>query len=71
MNKGYRTIPAKFIAGGPVLGRTRAFTKTPDEFTGGRMPTKMSAPVPQDYGNKGAPAKRTGDKSETPVKPRR
>lgn len=70
-NKGYKSSRPKFAAGGPVLGRTRDFLKTPDEFTGGRLPPKQSAPVKQDYGSKGAPAKRSGDKSEPPVKPRK
>ena len=70
-NKGYQGSPVRMANGGPVLGRTRSFMKTPDEFTGGRMPTKQTAPAKQDYGSKGAEAKRTGDKSLSAVKPRK
>jgi len=70
-NKGYQASPVRMANGGPVLGRTRSFMKTPDEFTGGRMPTKQTAAVQQDYGSKGASAKRTGDKSLPTVKPRK
>lgn len=70
MNKGYQGKTVGMAAGGPVLGRTRDFMKIPDEFTGGRMPTKQTAPAQQDYGDKGAQAKRTGDKSLSAVKPR-
>jgi hypothetical protein len=71
MNKGYQGSSVAMAAGGPVLGRTRDFMKTPDEFTGGRLPPKQTAPVQQDYGSKGAEAKRTGDKSLSAVKPRK
>jgi hypothetical protein len=70
-NKGYQGSPVRMANGGPVLGRTRSFVKTPDEFTGGRMPPKPTATVQQDYGSKGAGAKRTGDKSLSAVKPRK
>ena len=73
MAKGERPRTAAYAAGGPVLGRSRDFFKPDgqaDEFTGGRMPQKMSAPVKQDYEGKGAPAKRTGDKSLPTVRPR-
>ncbi|SRR6266576_1258206 len=69
LNKGYQGAPIGMAAGGPVLGRSLSFAK--DEFTGGRLPPKQSVPVEQAYGNKGAPAKRTGDKSEPAVKPRK
>lgn len=48
--------------GGPTLGRVRDFVKTQDQMLG--------PPNKQDYASKGAPAKRTGDKSCPPVKPR-
>lgn len=70
MNKGYQGKSVAMAAGGPVLGRTRDFMKIPDEFTGGRLPPKQTAAVQQDYGSKGAQAKRTGDKSLPAVKPR-
>ncbi len=69
MNKGYQGRSVAMAAGGPVLGRTLSFAK--DEFTGDRTPPKQSVPVQQEYGGKGAPAKRTGDKSEPAVKPRK
>jgi hypothetical protein len=76
-NKGYQSANLKLAAGGPVLPRSTDWAKvTPDlpdradEFTGGRKPVKMSAPAPQEYGRKGAPAVRTGDKSLPAVKPR-
>src|SRR5436190_8491427 len=49
-NKGFQSAPVAMAAGGPVLGRTKSFMKIPDEFTGGRLPTKQTAPAPQDYG---------------------
>lgn len=67
-NKGFSSAPVAMAAGGPVLSRNISFAK--DEFTGGRMPTKQSAPAKQDYGSKGGVAKRTGDKSLPAVKPR-
>ena len=70
-NKGYSGSPVAMANGGPVLSRSRSFAKTPDEFTGGRMPTKQTAAVKQDYGSKGGSAKRTGDKSLPTVKPRK
>jgi hypothetical protein len=70
-NKGYQGGAMAYANGGPVLGRTRDFMKSKDEFTGGRMPTKQTAPAKQDYGSKGAQAKRTGDKSLSAVKPRK
>lgn len=60
--KGGDVRPANYAAGGPVLGRTRDFMKVPDPF---RTDKQNS-----DYGSKGSPAKRTGDKSLTAVKPR-
>ncbi len=67
MVKGHKPRDAQYAAGGPVLGRSISFAK--DEFTGGRMPPKMSAPVKQDYaGTSGGFGK---SKSEAPVKPRK
>jgi hypothetical protein len=74
MNKGYQSASVAMAAGGPVLGRTRSFMKPDglaDQFTGGRLPTKESDPTKQDYGSKGAVAKRTGDKALPTVKPRK
>jgi hypothetical protein len=69
MTKGSGPKEASYAAGGPVLGRSRDFLKTADEFTGGRLPPKMSAPVPQDYAGTSGGFGR--DKSEKPVKPRK
>lgn len=48
--------------GGPTLTRVRDFHKTEEQMIG--------PPNKQDYSSKGAPAKRKGDKSCAPVKPR-
>jgi hypothetical protein len=61
-SKSYGTFGAAYAAGGPVLGRTRDFMKEPDTFRTDKQN--------QDYGSKGSPAKRTGDKCLTPVKPK-
>lgn len=50
--------------GGGTLERTRSFAKTHAECC------EIGPYNKQDYGDKGAPAKRTGDKALTPVKPR-
>ena len=47
-NKGYLGKSTGYAAGGPVLGRTRDFTKIPDQFTDGRLP-------PKDVGRKDDP----------------
>jgi len=64
LSKGMKPQNMGYAAGGTVLGRTRDFIKTPDEFRTGMG-------VPQDYSSKGSPAKRTGDKSEKAIKPRK
>lgn len=66
--KGSAPGVASYAAGGPVLGRARSFLKEPDEFTGGRLPPKQSAPVKQDYAG-GKP--KGADKSEKTVLPRK
>lgn len=61
MNKGYSGSTQTFAKGGPVLGKTSAFLKGPDQF-------RTDKGVPQDYGSKGG--NKPKDKSLTPVKPR-
>lgn len=51
--------------GGGQLGRERCFMKEPDAFR-----TDSGPGAKQDYGTKGAPAKREGDKCLKTVKPR-
>lgn len=64
MTKGSGPKTAKYAEGGPVMGSRSRFMKTPDAF-------REDKGVPQDYGTKGAPAKRQGDtKTLKPVKPR-
>ena len=56
VNKGFQSSPVAMAAGGPVINNKRNFVKNlpnpKDEFTGGRMPTKQTAPAKQEYGNK-------------------
>lgn len=64
--KGSGAKSASYAAGGAVLGRTRDFMKTPDKF-------RTDKPAEKDYCKDHAgtsPAKRTGDKCLTAVKPR-
>lgn len=51
--------------GGGQLGRSRDFMKEPDAFREDKGPG-----AEQNYGSKGAPAKRTGDKELKTIKPR-
>ena len=64
MIKGTGPRPASYAQGGPVLNTSRSiFMKAPDQFR-----TNVER---QDYGHATDPhVKRTGDKSEKPVKPR-
>jgi hypothetical protein len=76
--KGEGTRDAHYAQGGPVLGRTRDFVKAkeePDVHFRENTPASSIEPYnnpskTQDYGSKGSPAKRTGDKALTAVKPR-
>ncbi len=56
--KGGMVKAACYAQGGPVLGRSQSFLKTPNEFTTGRG-------VPQDYAakNRKPASKAKGDKS--------
>lgn len=62
--KGGDVRSTSYAAGGPVLGRQRDFMKEPVSFR-----TDTGPGAKQDYGTKGSPAKRTGDKSLPVVKP--
>jgi hypothetical protein len=66
MAKGHRPMDASYAQGGAVLGRTRDFMKTPDEFREDR-----SNKTDEVWG-KGSSAKnpKAADKSLKPVKPR-
>ena len=77
MNKGYMGKSEAFAAGGPVIGKNSRFLKAPpDQFTDGRLPPKDTGRADdpeQEYGKTGKSgkfSKPTGDKSETPIKPR-
>lgn len=60
--KGSKPKDLDAAVGGLVLDRTRSFAKDPDDFH--PLGTGLSGPEnTQTYDGKGAPAKRTGDKS--------
>lgn len=50
MSKSRSSGVGCYAQGGPVLGRTREFIKTPDITTDGRMPPKPSKLPRQQYG---------------------
>lgn len=60
--KGEKPRDLDAACGGAVLGRVKSFIKDPDMFhpDGAGM---LGPENKQDYGSKGSPAKRTGDKS--------
>lgn len=62
--KGEKPRNLDGACGGGVLGRVRDFIKD-NPSVGLNGPEN-----PQDYSSKGAPAKRTGDKSQPAIKPR-
>lgn len=62
--KGEKPRDLDAACGGPTLGRVRSFVK--DEECG-----MLGPPNDQDYSSKGAPAKRSGDKSMAAIKPRK
>jgi hypothetical protein len=67
--KGGDIRPANYAQGGPVLGKTSQFLKTPDEFR-----TDNSNATDENWGKKGGASsmsKRTGDKCLPAVKPRK
>lgn len=76
-SKGHKPMQASYAAGGPVLGRTVDFMKTPDEFRDPRH-ANPAADADQKYGKSGpgagkgevkAPA--AAGKSLKAVKPRK
>ena len=73
--KGTGPVSAEFARGGPSITSKSRFMKVPDQFTGGRMPPKETAPVKQDYNktSKGGELSDTeGDsKKLPPIKPRK
>ena len=69
--KGKGPVSATFAQGGEVITTRSRFMKVPDQFTGGRMPSKETAPVEQDYGDKKPLVKSEGEtKVEKTIKPR-
>ena len=73
VNKRYLGKTTKYAAGGPVLGRTENWLKTPDQFTDGRLPPKDTGrkdDPEQDYEKprKGSAPPATGKQLNT-VKP--
>lgn len=78
-NKGYLGKSESFAAGGPVLGRTTDFMKTPDTFRGSLQPNPPNQASDENWGKgakgpkgDGGPAAPSGkDKSEKPVLPRK
>lgn len=73
MNKGYSGSTQKFAAGGPVLGKTSSFMKTPDQFREDKSNSTDENWGKGTSGKKGdggpaAPAAK--GKCLTPVKPR-
>lgn len=76
MNKGARSGVGHFAAGGPVLGRSENWMKSPDRFrtSGGGKDIRNVVEQTEDQYPKGkgaSPAKRSGDtKALTAVKPR-
>lgn len=69
-NKGYMGKSESFAAGGPVLGRTTDFLKTPDRFTG--LPAAKNIPTSDDFSKGKSKANpKAESKSETPIKPRK
>jgi hypothetical protein len=75
-NKGWRGQDASFAAGGPVLGKTSQFLKTPDRFSKG-MASPSNVPLAdnksdESWGKGSSKANPKGaDKSEKPVLPRK
>ena len=75
-NKGFRGQHASFAAGGPVLGKTSQFLKTPDRFSKG-MASPSNVPLAdnktdESWGKGSSKANPKGaDKSEKPVLPRK
>ena len=74
MNKGYHGAPQKFAEGGPVLGKTSSFMKTPDTFREDKSNSTDENWGKSTSGKKGdggpaAPAAK--GKSLSPVKPRK
>ena len=71
--KGHKPRDLEAAVGGLVLDRTRSFAKDPDDYH--PMGSGLSGPENEQSYAKGdgakSVAKRTGDKSETPVKPRK
>ena len=73
MNKNYMGKTESFAAGGPVLGRTSEFLKTPDRFRsdGGKSKDPTPEPTEDNWGKGSSKANpKAKDKSEKPVKPR-
>lgn len=62
---------AAYASGGPVLGKTSEFLKTPDEFTGRKNGPLAENATDEDWGKgSGKSNPKPKDKSEKPVKPR-
>jgi len=72
--KGSAPKEASYAAGGPVLGRTTDFLKTPDRFRqdgSGRFAAPKPEPTEDVWGKGSSKANPKGaDKSEKPIKPR-
>lgn len=62
--KGHKPHDLEAACGGGKLERTRSFIKSNPEVG------ELGPYAKQDYSNKGAPAKRTGDKAMAAIKPR-
>lgn len=72
VNKGYLAKNESFAAGGPVLGRTTDFMKTPDRFRGSAQPNPAPQPTQDQFAKgSGKSVPKAKDKSEKPVLPRK
>jgi hypothetical protein len=69
MNKGYLGKNENFASGGPVLGRTTDFLKTPDRFAGAQF-KPGGGRNDEDWEKKGK-GKQGDSKSLKPVKPQK
>lgn len=71
--KGYMGKTESFAAGGPVLGRTRDFLKTPDRFTGVKNGPLKDNATQDNFGKDGGKdeAPPVKGKCLPPVKPKK